>query len=431
MKSQSDTITGEVEHPRVGTDAVARPETCPATPELFVASELYYPEDRSTGYFLTCIAEGLARLRSVTVLCAQPTYDARGQRAPNEEMRNGVRIRRCWATTFSKDRIVLRLINLITISLSLFIKACKTIRPGAVVLVVSNPPTLPFLMLTACRLRRAKCVLLVHDVYPDVLTAVGVIRRDSPICLAMHTAYRWLYGRMHGIIVLGRDMARLVRNSTQPRQIPIHVIPHWADTNEITPSEPLQNELLKTLGLLDKFVVQYSGNMGRTHDIESIMTAALLLSDTPEVHFLLIGGGAQRAKISRAVRDHQLENVTLLPYQPRSELPVTLNACSAALVSLRTGMAGVSVPSRMYNIFAAGKPTLGMVPEDSELGLLIRQEGIGWTVPPEQPARLADTIREVLHNRDYLQAAGKRARALAERDFSLNQSLRDYDAALR
>jgi glycosyltransferase involved in cell wall biosynthesis len=236
---------------------------------------------------------------------------------------------------------------------------------------------------------------------------------------------------MHGIIVLGRDMAQLVEASTQPRQIPIHVIPHWADTNEITPSEPFHNELLKSLGLIHKFVVQYSGNMGRTHDIEGIITAARLLSDTPDVHFLLIGAGAQRAKITRAIRDHRLENVTLLPYQPRSNLPVTLNACSVALVSLKAGMAGVSVPSRIYNIFAAGKPTLGMVPEESELGLLIQQEGIGWTIPPGQPARLAETIRELLRNRDCLRAVGKRARALAERDFSLDQALGGYDAALR
>jgi glycosyltransferase involved in cell wall biosynthesis len=431
MKIQTDTITGDMERRGVRPGAATEPGTSPTTPELFLATELYYPEDRSTGYFLTCIAEGLAHLRTVTVLCAQPTYDARGQRAPKKEFRNGVTIHRCWATTFSKDHIVLRLSNLVTISLSVFFKACKTIRPGTTVLVVSNPPTLPFLMLAASRLRRAKCVLLIHDVYPDVLTAVGAIRSDSPICLLMHAAYRWLYRRMHGIIVLGRDMAHLVRNRIQPRQIPIHVIPHWADTHAITPADPLHNELLKNLGLVHKFVVQYSGNMGRTHDIQSIITAARLLSDTPEVHFLLIGSGAQRARISRAVRDQHLENVTLLPYQRRSNLPVTLNACNVALVSLRAGMAGVSVPSRMYNIFAAGKPTLAMVPEASELGLLIRQEGIGWTVPPEQPSKLADTIRQILRNRDCLQVVGKRARALAERDYSLEQSLTAYDDALR
>ena len=130
---------------------------------VWIVSELYYPELTSTGYFLTGIAEGLAVDYDVSVLCGQPSYRARGTRAPTREICSGVYVRRCRATTLDKNKVALRIVNLVTISLSIFLSALFSLRRGDIVIAVTNPPLLPYVALLACRMRGGRFVLLVHD----------------------------------------------------------------------------------------------------------------------------------------------------------------------------------------------------------------------------------------------------------------------------
>ena len=153
---------------------------------IWILSELYYPEESATGYYVTKVAEGLALRHRVRVLSAQPTYKARGTRAPKDELHNNVHIHRCAATTLDKDIVAFRLVNLLTISTSIFLNAIWRIRCGDVVLVVTNPPTLPFVVFLACKIRRAKLVLRIEDVYPEALVAAGFAgpwaKDDLPTC---------------------------------------------------------------------------------------------------------------------------------------------------------------------------------------------------------------------------------------------------------
>src|SRR5206468_12260208 len=128
-------------------------------------SELFHPEQASTGYFVTKIAEELARAYDVGVITGQPTYASRGQLAPRREQWKGMDIVRVWSTRMDKDRLPLRALNLITLTGSLFAAGMRRIRRGDVVLFVTNPPTIPFALATACRMRGATPLLLVHDVY--------------------------------------------------------------------------------------------------------------------------------------------------------------------------------------------------------------------------------------------------------------------------
>src|ERR1700733_14737681 len=142
---------------------------------IWIISELYYPELTSTGYFLTGIAEGLATAYDVSVLCGQPSYWARGVRAPVHEIRNGVNVQRCRATTLDKNRPLFKIINLITVSVSIFLVALFRLRRGDIVIAVTNPPLLPYVAAFACRLKGAHIVPLIHDVYPEVLTRLDIL----------------------------------------------------------------------------------------------------------------------------------------------------------------------------------------------------------------------------------------------------------------
>jgi colanic acid biosynthesis glycosyl transferase WcaI len=239
---------------------------------------------------------------------------------------------------------------------------------------------------------------------------------------------RKLYASAPRIVVLGRDMKALVERKLSGPGHGIVIIPHWGDVDEIRPATRERNELLQRLGLAHKFVVQYSGNMGRTHGIETVVEAARGLRDTPDVHFVFIGFGAKRAWLEETVVREGLANVTVLPLVPRAELVTSLGACDLALIPFVPGMAGISVPSRMYNVMAAGRPILAVADPDSELARVVGEEDIGWVVPPADPARLAEAIRAARADRDGVRRKGARARGVVQERFTLAATLELYRA---
>jgi colanic acid biosynthesis glycosyl transferase WcaI len=386
---------------------------------VWVASELYYPEETSTGYIVTKIAEGLALEAPVRALAAQPTYSARGRRAPREEVHESVRIRRSWTTTFDKDVLPLRFVNLLTVSAAMFWNGLRLFRRGDVVFVVTNPPLLPLVIQRAARWRGAKTVLLIHDVYPEAMVAAGVVRHGGWVERVISRWTRALYGRSDRICVLGEDMGRLVERKAPGVRPKIRVIPNWADLDAVRPSPESGREFRSKHGLDGKFVLQYAGNMGRTHGLETLLEAAALLRSRTDIVFLFIGSGSKREWLRTEAQRRNLEGVRVLESLPRSEQLAFLNGCDMAMISFVPGMAGVSVPSRLYNVLAAGKPVLGVADEDSELGRVLAAETVGVLVAPDRPDELAQTIRDLADHPERVAALAANARAVAEREYPL------------
>ncbi|MHC4526831.1 MAG: glycosyltransferase family 4 protein [Planctomycetota bacterium] len=397
---------------------------------IWIVSEIYYPEETSTGYFLTGIAEGLAHDFDVSVLCGQPNYFLRGTRAPSDEMHNGVRIHRCSGTTFSKDSLSLRIVNLVTISLSIFLRALLSVRKNDAIIVVTNPPLLPFIMTVVCRLRRAKCVLLVHDVYPEVLVTTGLTARHSLVFKLITCFCRGLFRNVDHIIALGRDMKKLIENKAGKAKTAISIIENWGDIENIAPGPRNENPLLTELGLTEKFVVQYSGNIGRTHSIENLVAAARSLKDQDDIVFLVIGAGAKKQWLDETIRREKIVNIMTMPRQERDNLRTSLNACDLAIIPFVSGMSGVSVPSRIYNILAAGKPILAVAQDDSEPAMVVEEEDIGWVVKPDDVDGIVNAILQAKSAPQRLAEMGTRARAAVERKYSYAHILGQYRALI-
>jgi Glycosyltransferase len=243
-------------------------------------------------------------------------------------------------------------------------------------------------------------------------------------------ANRWIYKHASKIIVVGRDMKELVEAKTAGLDIPVVNIPNWAELDDVSPTPRDENQLLFELGLTDKTVFLYAGNMGHPNDLESIIECAGMLSENEKAHFLFLGSGAKRKWLESRVLEMGLKNVTLLDPRPRSEQQTFLNACDVAIVSLISGMKGVSMPSRTYNALAAGKPLLGIVEEGSETARIIKDDKIGWVVDPQKPTDMFVMVREILHSLGKLPEMGKRARLVAERDYSLELAVERYRGAL-
>ena len=393
---------------------------------IWIVSELYYPELTSTGYFLTGIAEGLASVYDVSVLCGQPSYWARGTSAPTREICNGVDVCRCWATTLDKNKVVFKIVNLVTISLSIFFSALFRFRGGDIVIAVTNPPLLPYLALLACRTRGGRFVLLVHDVYPEIFIRLDILTARSIVVHLLNWASKWLYNGADRIIVLGRDMRGLLAGKFKGPRDRVVIAANWGDTKAVYPCERSENQLLERLNLKGCFVVQYCGNIGRTHGIKDIVEAAELLVSDSEFHFLLIGWGARKQWAIEQKRARKLENLTILDPLEQSDFCDGLNACDVALISFSSGMSGISVPSRMYNILAAGKPLLAVSEDDSELAAVVKEEEIGWVVPPGCPDLLVHALREARGNQERLRSMGQRARQAAEARYTRSHILQIY-----
>lgn len=397
---------------------------------IWILSEMYYPEEAGAGYFLTKIAEAIALKYRVGVLTVQPTYSARGTRAPANETRNGVYIHRCLATTLNKDVILQRLFNLITITISIFLNALCRIRPNDIVLVNTIPPTLPLAAAMACKLRKARLILRVEDLYPDVFLSTRIVKPNSLFVRICNVVQKQVYESAVCICVLGRKMSKIVQSRNGNDEDHIALITHWADSDEVKPLPRKENVLLDELRLSDKFVVQYSGNMGRLYDLENLAHCAKLLKADENIHFLFIGSGAKEASLRKSIRELQLNNITILPPMPRSQLTQSLNACDLAVIPFVEGISGVSVPSRMYNVMSVGKPIVAAAESGSEISQVLLEENIGWVVEPESPDLLAGAILAASSNPDVLKQMSIRARSAASNKYARSTILRKHQALM-
>ena len=290
--------------------------TAVAKPRLWVVSELYRPEDTSTGHFLTTIAEGVADRFDVNILCGRPTYAWRGHAVPSREHTANTHIRRLWSTAYRKDNLVGRMINLISFTLSVFVHACLQFRRGDLVLVVTNPPTVPPVVLLAGRLKGCRLLLLIHDVYPDVLFVTGALRRHGLIGSVLKRFFNTSMRRFDHIVVLGRDMSAIIQAKLKSVEPSITVIPNWGDPTITALKNDEKNTYRRELGLEGKCIFQFSGNIGRTHDVEAILEAMEVLADDPSITALFIGDGG-KANLVRSATD---ENIFYLPRQPKDRL---------------------------------------------------------------------------------------------------------------
>jgi len=407
------------------------PEDTTEKPRLWVVSEVYYPEETSTGYYLTAIAEGLADRFDVKVICGQPNYSKRGLRAPKRESHQGTEIFRAAGTRFDKNVMVFRLVNMLTLGASVFFLALRRFRRGDSVMVVTTPPSMPFIIAVAALIRGATYVLLIHDSYPEILVAVKKMRRNSLAARTIDYFNRWLFKHSRKIIVVGRDMAELVSKKAAGLDIAVVVIPNWAEIHDVTPIPREETSLIKDLGLEDKLVILHAGNIGHPTDVETVVECFKLLNGDERFHFIFLGSGVKRPLLERIVQEKRHDCLTLLESRPRSEQAKFLNACDVGLISLVDGMTGAAMPSKTYNLMAAGKPLLAMTDPDSELALVIDEDRIGWHIRPGDPQALKNVLEKVFESRGALPEMGRRARSAAVSKYSLDIALERYAAELR
>jgi colanic acid biosynthesis glycosyl transferase WcaI len=327
--------------------------------------------------------------------------------------------------------VVFRLVNMLTLGLSVFFHGLRCFRRGDRVMVVTTPPSMPFIVGLASLFKGAIYTLLIHDCYPEGPIAVGMLKKGSFTARTIDFFNRWLYKHANTIIVVGRDMKELIERKSDGLDARIEVIPNWAEIDDVRPTPRCENRLLDELGLSEKLVILHAGNIGHPTEVETLIKAFVTLKDDDRFHFLFIGSGVKKSRLEKAIEEHALSNVTLLPPRPRSDQIEFLNGCDIGLVSLVEGMWGAAMPSKTYNIMAAGKPVLALTEPDSELARVIDEDQIGWHLRPGNADRLVGILKNIYLQRPQLNAMGQRARSASEEKYSFSRAVDRYAAVLK
>ena len=392
---------------------------------VWIISEFYYPDENATGYLLTQIAEGIAKSEEVRVLCGRYACPTSKSETSVYE-RNKVFVKRVNSSIFNKNIFFLRLINNITLSVKILLRLIKDLRHGDKVLVVTNPPSLPFVVSIASRWKRALYFVLIFDVYPEVLVVAGLFNNHNPIVYLMKWITQILLSKAQKVIVLGRDMYKLLQLNYRVTSDHLIIIPNWGDIEHTNPADQANNSIRRELKLENKFIIQYVGNIGRTHNIELLASCAKLLSERNDIFFLFIGNGAKKNWLSDFVDRYSLKNVKVIPFYPRNRQSDVHTAGDITVVSFIPGMSGISVPSRMYDIMAAGKPIIAITDDESELAMVVREENIGWVITSYQVQDVIDVILSAMKNRTLLLEMGQRARRAAEEKYCFKKIIPRY-----
>lgn len=375
--------------------------------DIIVINQYFYPDISATGQLLTDLAEDLtAKGIKITVLTSQNSYLG-SKKYPLYEIYKGIKIYRAKSPSLGKSNLIFRITDFLFFYLFSFINLMK-ISDADIVLSLSRPPFVSIMGLVISRMRRAKFVYKVEDLYPDVAEELKVIKGNGLVSQIATWLTRFSLAKSDCIITLGQFMKKRLLEKGIDKQI--HVIDNWANQSEIYPLAKEDTCFYKKWNLEDKFIIHYSGNMGMGHTFDTILEAASRLSVFNDIIFLFVGNGRKRSEIEEYVSKNRLNNIQIKDYVPRETLNDNLNCADVSLITLRENMVGIMVPSKLYGIMASGKPIIFVGSKECEIAHIIKQHQIGYVIEDRDTDGFVEAIMNFKNNPEHRSKLGNSSR---------------------
>ena len=385
---------------------------------LLVLSQVYVPDPASVGQYLADAAAEMARRGwRVVVLTANRGYDDPSVVYPPREVIDGVEVVRLPLSSFGKKSIPRRIFGGVSFIIQSVLRGVFT-RGLSRVLVSTSPPMCPLAALVIAALRRVSVTYWVMDLNPDQMIALGKIGPRSVATKLFNTLNRWVLRRAAGVVTLDTYMADRLIEKAPAVERKLSVIPPWPHQH-IEPIEHDQNPFRAQHGLSGKFVIMYSGNMSIASPLNTVLEAALRLTDEPDLLFMFIGGGLGRQRVQEVISRHSPANIVLLPYQPLERIRYSLSAADVHLVAMGNAIVGVCHPSKVYGAMAAARPILLLGPQHCHIADIIDKARLGWRIAHGDTDGAEQTIRRIVHSDPAeLVAMGERARQMTADRYS-------------
>ncbi|MFZ0333518.1 MAG: glycosyltransferase family 4 protein [Candidatus Acidiferrales bacterium] len=370
----------------------------------------YFPPDTSaTAKIAASVANALSQRHEVTVLAGRPSYD------PDEyhsfsflrrEQRNGITVERVGSTAYPRHQMRRRVANYLSY-VSLAVPRALAMKTD-LILAMTDPPFAGIVGATIARMKRVPFVYNIRDLYPDMAIGGEIVRAKSWVGV-WEKLHRAALRQAERVIVLGEDMReRVVAKGVDPAR----VIVVRDGTSVPAPVVPADHPAIREIRGSAEFVVLHAGNLGFYGAWPTLLNAAKILPENG-IRLVFIGDGANRNQLEESSQGCPI--VRFLPFRPVDEIPCVMAAGDLHVVTIRRGLGGVVVPSKLYSILAAGRPVLAVAPEDTDVARIVRREDCGLVVDPDKPAEVAQAIQALKGDPARLEAMGRRARKASEK----------------
>jgi colanic acid biosynthesis glycosyl transferase WcaI len=386
---------------------------------ILLMNEYFPPDTAATAIMAAAVVDALAECHSVTVLCGRPSYDP-SERHPfyflRRERRGSAAVERVGSTTFPRFRMRQRVINYLTY-VTLAIPRALVVRSD-LVMAMTDPPFQGIVGAFVAWLKRKPFVYNIRDLYPE-MALVGKIVRPAWWVRIWERLHRWALRRASRVIVLGEDTReRIIAKGIDPARVVV-----VRDGAQIAPPVTApEHPVIQEIRCGFPFVVLHAGNLGFYGAWETVVKAAELL-DHEAVGFVFVGEGALRSQVEAAAKI--VDKIRFMPFRPADQVPYVLAAGDLHLVTIKRGLEGVVVPSKLYSILAAGRPILVLAPEESDAARVVRRTGCGVVVDPDDADAVAAVVQELAHDRPRLAQMAERALQAAG-DFARDKELQHF-----
>ncbi len=345
---------------------------------ILIISQPYPPDPAATGKYMEDVARALAAAgHEVDVFASRERLDR-----PSETYKSGlegdVRVRRLRLTSFGKRNLPIRLLGALSFAIQSLIRGMAKKRFDCI-FVSTAPPTGPIVARLLASVHRARMIYWIHDINPDQAVALGIMGSGHPLVKLSRALNKWVLARADRIIVLDETMRdRIVANGARPSST--RVLPPWPHDDILAPFPRSQDTFRSDSGFQGSFLIMYSGNMGISHPLDTLLEAASDLLTNPKIKFAIVGQGANKASVQAHVHERGLSNVTLLPYQPAGNLSESLSAADLHVVITNDDLVGIVHPCKVYSSIAVERPILSIGPPQCPVSTLVTTHGLGWAV---------------------------------------------------
>jgi glycosyltransferase involved in cell wall biosynthesis len=358
----------------------------------WIITELFYPDEVSTAQILTDIALKKVEEKDVNVICGPPGYEKQ-YNFQKKALDSRIKIIRISLPELNKNKLIQRILRLVLLTFKMSWVILIKVKKKDHVFVTTNPT---FLIITIGILKSLKgfnLEILVHDVFPENLVPAGLIKKDSFKYKLLSIIYNNSYRKADRIIVLGEDMKTLLNQKTSPKNIKIDIIPNWYD-DDVYPVKDFNISKYLGVDVEDKIVLCFAGNLGR---LQGVLEFIELVdkAENSSIALVIVGDGALKTTIKDKIKNDKLHNIYYLGPKSRGEQNLFLNACHVGIVTLKSGMKGLGVPSKTYNLMAAAKPLLYIGDHGSEVDNYIKAYDCGWSFSWENEDEILTLLKSL------------------------------------
>ena len=372
---------------------------------------LYYPPDTSaTAKMAKIVVDALAAKHDITILCGRPSYDPTERREWHffqSEIQGRVKVIRVGSTAYPRIQMKRRVLNYLSY---VFLAVPRALFVDCdLVLAMTDPPFEGIVGAFVALLKSKPYVYNIRDLYPDMAVG-GSIVEPGLLSRVWEKLHRWALRRATRVVVLGEDMRqRIVSKGVDPARIVI--VRDGAEVPAAGSSHAdLDPEVIRAIRGDFRFVLLHAGNLGFYGAWETLLAGAGQLAGE-RIGLVFVGDGAQRERLQAAAAE--IPNVRFLPFFPGNKIPSVLAAADAHIITVKRGLEGVVVPSKLYGVMAAGKPVVAVAPPECDCVSLGEKGGFAISADPDNATEFAVAVREISRDARKLRAMGEAALAAA------------------